>query len=255
MFGNLVKHATNLFHRQDAIKQFEQRTGFDATNSRQPFDLKKMKGEPERRQKRRQLLKYSLPFVIIFFLITLWFLLPMPLTHQGINNYKHQDYKTARKWITPLTWTSPQQFVIAFNSGTIDTQLGKYDLAQGELVRAYTLAAPNQKCMVLQNLVYSLTAHFNSLQASGDFQKSIVYDQEAGNLKTAYPKCFPPPKLPGNTNGGGGGGGGGGAQSSQVLDQAQQQQLQQKNDQGQQSQQQDFQQNNFNQTNPNIKPW
>jgi hypothetical protein len=220
------------------------------------FDLKKMNYEATRREKRHKLLLWSLPVVIIAGLLALWFLLPTPLTYKSIKNYKHKSYSTARHWLIPLTWTSPQHFVAAFDSGTEDAQLGNYDRAEGELNKALTLAKPSQRCMVLQNIVITLTDHATSLKAQGEGVESTGYTTVATNIKTTNKKCFkltsPTPK-----GGGGGGGGGGGSQSQndQVLTPAQQEQLQQKDQQGQASEQQDFKQNTVSPNSPNIKPW
>lgn len=221
--------------------------------NRQLFDVPTMENEATRRQRRRKLLLWSLPGVILMLLIALWFLLPTPLTYKAIKSYNHKGYQTARDWLTPLTWTSPQQFVIAFNSGTVDTQLGKYTRAQTELTRALTLAPADKRCMVLQNLVYSLDAHAATLQQ--EVTSATTYDAQAAALRNQNPKCFH--TLPGGNDNGGGGGGGGGAsaQSQQVLSQAQQQELQQKDQQGQASEQQDFNPNSVNPNSPNVKPW
>jgi len=247
-----------LFGRWIHAKQSEPQlpiTGLSA--SRQAFDLSKVQ-EPEtiRRHKRKKLLRWSLPCALLVGIVALWFLLPTPLTHQAIGSYKHQNYRSARHWITPLTWTSPERWITKFNSGTIDTQLGNYTVAQAELTKALELAPADKRCMVVQNLVISLTLHSASIKATSTNQNTSVYDNEAASLKTNNPKCFkistPPPKKKG---GGGGGGGGAQQQSKQILSPAQAEELQQKNQQGQQSQQQDFLQSAVDPNNPNVKPW
>jgi hypothetical protein len=217
----------------------------------QPFAFSQIEYDTERKKKRRKLLFWSLPAVFIVLLVALYFLLPTPLTSEAIQNYNHKNYPYSRIWLTPLTWASPQQFVIAFNSGTVDTQLGSYTLAQGELLRALQLATPAQRCMVLQNLVYSFDAHANLLFRQGQNQSATDLTSEVATIKQANPKCFLQPK------GGGGGGGGGNKQNkpADLLTAAQEVQLQQKNQAGDQMEQQDFQQNSVNPNSPNIKPW
>jgi len=216
----------------------------------QPFQISQIQYDTNRRKKRRRLLFWSLPVVLIVLLVALYFLLPTPLTSEAIQNYNHNKIQTARNWITPLTWASPQQFVIAFNSGTIDTRLGAYALAQAELVRALQLATPAERCMVVQNLVYSLDAHANQLYHTGQNQSATDLTSEVATLKQANPKCF-------LSRGGGGGGGGGNKpkKPADLLTSAQEQQLQAKNEAGDQQEKQDFQQDNLNPNSPNIKPW
>lgn len=241
---NLRSHVASLTKRQATEIP-------GAPLNRQPFDMSKMKvDEAARRDMRHKLLRWSLPAAILMFIVALWFLLPTPLTHEAIGNYNRQDYKASRNWLTPLTWTSPQPFVISFNSGTVDTQLGQYDRAQKELTRALSLATPAQRCMVLQNLAISMTDHAARLQQISNYQEATGLEAQVTNIKNSNPKCFK------QTPQGGGGGGGGGAQTqSQVVSQAQQSQLQQKNLEGQQSNEPSFQQNTLNLNSPNVKPW
>ena len=221
----------------------------------QPFDLAKMDYEANRLKKRRQLLRRSILPVAVVALVALWFLLPTTLTHQAINAYKHQHYKPARHWLTPLTWSSPDSFVAAFNSGTVDTQLGRYDQAQTELTRALALATPRRRCMAVQNLVYSLQAHAKSLPANN--KDANTYQTKALNLAKTYSNCF------GGASGGQQGGGGGSSASSNAQDTdkseapslAQQQQLQQLEQQGQERKQQDIYDQTFDPSSPNLKQW
>jgi hypothetical protein len=225
------------------------------SSERQLFDLTKMQNEPVRLRNRHKLLRWSIPFVIIVALVALWFILPTPLTHEAIGDYNHKSYQPSRNWLTPLTWTSPQPFVIAFNSGTVDTQLANYTRAQIELTRALELATPAQTCMVVQNLVISLTDHATSLGLQAQNEDAASYNSQAAGLKLSYSKCFHIIAPKQSKHGGGGGGGGGGGDVQQILSQSQQQQLQQKNLVGQESQQQNFLQSAVNPNSPSIKPW
>jgi len=226
--------------------------------SHQLFDASKMQYETARHQKRRKLLLWSLPVVVLVFFVGLWFFLPTPLTYKAIGNYDRTHYRTARDWLTPLTWTSPQQFVIAFNSGTVDTMLGSYTRAQAELTHALALAPTNKRCMVLQNLVYSLNAHANSLEQQANQEGAADYTAQSMSIKSQNPKCFPvipPKKIPPGGGGGGGGGGGSISQPEEVLSQAQADELEQKDEEGQQSEQQAFGQHTLNPNSPDVKPW
>lgn len=225
-----------------------------------PFDLAKMDYETVRRQKRRKLLVWSIIPVIVLLAAALWFLLPSLLTHQAIGAYKRHNYPTARRWLTPLTWTSPEQFVIAFNSGTVDTQLGHYNGAEVELTRALALAPPARVCMVAQNLVYSLEAHANSLKGTMP-NDAIIYYTKALNTIRAHAPCFKGSAAQGRIGGEKQKAQGQAASSSQSQQGGQtptaiqQQQLQQKEDQGQQRQQQSLLNKTFDPNDPYVKQW
>jgi hypothetical protein len=248
----------SLEHLSEVLRFRKRQSASRASMNRRPFDMSKTDFETIRHRKRRKLLLWSIPGVVILLLIALWFLLPSPLTSHAIADYKNQNYRRARDWLTPLTWTSPQPFVIAFNSGTVDTQLGHYPLAQTELTRALTLAPANKRCMVLQNLAISITDHVAVLQQQGNYQNASSLNTQVSSIRSDNPKCFPPiqpTKTPPSGGGGGGGGGGESESETQTLTPAEAQQLQQKNQQGEQSEQQEFAPNNINPNNPNVKPW
>ncbi len=222
---------------------------------RSPFDLSKMQHETNRQQTRRSVLLKSAPVVLIVLLIAIWFILPTLLTGQAITRYKHQKYAAARTWLTPLTWTSPERFVIEFNSGTVDTRLGKYEVAQKELIHALEIAPPRKRCITVQNLVISVNIHANSLLDTGNNELSAGYTKYANSLVVKYRKCFAVSSSGASQSQGGGGGGGASVQAEQELTQAQQQSLQQKSEAGQQSQQQTFKQDVVDPNDPSVKPW
>lgn len=217
-------------------------------SNHQPFDLNKLDYEAIRRRNRRKLLLWSLAPVIIVFLVALWFILPMTLTHQAIGEYKHGNHSAARNWLTPLTWTSPDPFVIAFNSGTVDTKLGKYVVAESELSRALAIASKPRKCMAAQNLVASLQAHAKTLQAKP--KEADAYNAKASKIIQENPACFK-----GSAAQGGGSSSSSSSSQSQSPTESQQQQLQQKEQEGRERQAQYARDETFNPDDPSIKRW
>lgn len=215
----------------------------------QPFDLTKLDYETRRKQKRKKLLLWSLPAVIIVFLLAFWFILPRILTHFAISAYKAENYGVARNWLTPLTWTSPEQFVIAFNSGTVDTQLGEYDRAEDELSRAVAIAPNEQKkCMAAQNLVTSLKAHAKSLKSKP--KEARVYTTKADTVIKENPKCFK-----GSAASGGGSSQGSSSSQNESPTKSQQQQLEQKEEKGRDRKARFARDEKFDPNDPSIKPW
>lgn len=212
-----------------------------------------------RRIKRKELLVKSLPITAFFVVLGIWLTLPVPLTQLAINDYNNLDYERSRSWLTPILWSSPQPFVAAFDSGTADARLGKFDRAEKELSKALTLARNEfQRCMVLHNLVFTYNSYGAALVTQGKNADSITMTQNANDILNKHKNCFP--EVSRNTeqdDGGGGGGGGGGSQSQaeQILSASQQQQLQQKNERGQRQQQEEYLQDILNPNSPKIKPW
>lgn len=214
----------------------------------QPFDLNKMDYETIRQHNRRKLLLWSIAPVVIFFLAALWFILPTILTHQAIGEYKHSNYSAARNWLTPLTWASPDPFVVAFNSGTVDTRLGKYERAETELSRALAIASKPRKCMAAQNLVASLQAHAKTVSSKP--KEAGAYNTKADKIIQENPICFK-----GSAAQGGGSSSSSSSSQSQSPTESQQQQLQQKEQEGRERQAQYARDETFNPDDPSIKRW
>ena len=212
----------------------------------QPFDLSQLDYKAVRKQKRRKLLLYSAAPVAIVFLVAMWFILPRILTHKAIGDYKAGNFTGARRWLTPLTITSPEPFVIAFNSGTVDTRLGKYERAEKELTRAVAIAPKDKVCMAAQNLVLSMKTHAESLK-----DEKIIKELEVKTnlVIKEHPECFQ-----GSASSGGGGGSSSAAQSQSPSD-AQQQQLEQKEQEGRERQSKYASEESYDPNNPELKPW
>lgn len=216
--------------------------------SSQPFDLAKLDFKTIRRQERRKLLVRSAVPVVLVFIVALWFLLPTILTGRAIGNYKHEKNSAARRWLTPLTLTSPEPFVIAFNSGTVDTKQGKYDRAEKELTRAVAIAPEDKRCMAAQNLVISLKAHAESIKSNT--KEATVLETKATSVMNANQICFK-----GSAASGGASASSDSAAQSQAPTDAQQQQLQQKEQEGRDRKAQFARDETFNESDPKIKPW
>lgn len=215
---------------------------------RQPFDLSKLNFEAIRRQNRKKLLIRSIVPVVLVFIIAMWFILPRVLTHFAINEYKKGNFSKSRSWLTPLTWTSPEQFVIAFNSGTVDTKLKQYDRAEKELARAVAIAPEDKICMAAQNLVFSIKEHGSTFEK--DSKEEAEYKTKANTVVEKHPDCFK-----GSAASGGGSSSSSSAAQSQAPTEAQQQQLQQKEQEGRERQAQFAREEEYDPNNPNLKPW
>lgn len=214
----------------------------------QPFNLDKIDYKAALKQKRRKLLKWSIAPVALVSLLAAWLIAPTPFTLRTIGAYKQGDYTTARAWVTPLTWTSPEPFVAAFNSGTADTRLGKYDRAEKELTRALAIAPREKVCMAAQNLVSSLKAHAAATKAK--VKETKEYQAKASIVIKAHQECFK-----GSAAQGGGGGSGESQSDSQAPSDAQQQQLKQKEQEGRDRKAQYATDEEYDPNNPKIKPW
>lgn len=212
-----------------------------------PFSLDKMAYEAIRRGKRKQMLLWSLPVMIVIFLFSLWFILPSVLTGRSISAYKGSNYSAARNWLTPLTWSSPERFVIAFNSGTADIAKKNYIRAESELSQALALAPADKRCMAARNLVFAFESHASTTEHDEKMASKLT--TQAKSIRSSNQSCFK----------GGASGGGSGQSSSSATSQspseAQQQQLEQKEQEGRDRQEQFARDEEYSPDDPSIKPW
>lgn len=212
-----------------------------------PFDLNKMDYKAVSKLKRKKLLVYSVVPVALVFLLAMWFILPQLLTHKAIGDYKQGNYKGARRWLAPLTWSSPEPFVAAFNSGTADTKLAKYDRAEKELTRAVAIAPKEKVCMAAQNLVFSIKDHAGTYKEKSKEATELL--TKAKLVVDNHQDCFK-----GAASSGGGGGASSAAQSQSPSD-AQQQQLEQKEQEGRDRKSKYASEEKYDPNNPELKPW
>lgn len=212
------------------------------------LDPKLLDYETNRKAARKRLLKKSRIPVCIIALIAILLALPMLLTHIAIQQYAKEQYGSAANWIRPLDIVSPEPFVIAYNKGTIDTRLGKYEAAETALNRAVAIAPKGKKCMAAQNLATLLDMHSKSLSDSPG--EATQYATKRDEVIAAHPDCFK-----GASASGGGGSSSGAAASSESPSDAQQDQLEQKEQKGQERKEQLAQEETFDPSKPKIKPW
>lgn len=213
------------------------------------FDLNKIRYEEIRKALRIKFKKYSIAPVVIVALLALWFIMPMTLTHFAIKAYKRGDYNTAQRWLAPLRITSPERFVIEFNSGTVQTKLQNFDRAERELSTALSIAPPDKKCIAAQNLAASHRARSSKLAENND-AASDTYEAKALDVMKENEECF---------EGSAAAGGGSSSSSDSAQDNSptedQQQQLQQKEQEGRERQEQLAREEEYDASKPQIKPW
>lgn len=213
-----------------------------------PFDLQKISDDHARHQKRWQMFLWSIPAVIFLLLLAIWLILPGILTGRALNAYNHGAYKIARQWIAPLTLTSPEPFVAAYNSGTFDSADGTYDRAEKELTRALALAPQDMKCKTAQNLVFTLRAH--SLSTPDATNNATAYLKQSANIISAHPTCFKAAASSGGASSQSSSSG-----NSQAPSDSQQQELQQKEQAGRDRKAKFARDEEYNATDPSVKLW
>ena len=212
------------------------------------FDFSRMDYEAIRRRKRKMMLVYSIGPSLLVFLVSLWFIVPYVVTQISVLNYNNAKYETARNWIIPATWTSPDRFVAVFDAGTEDTRIGRYEIAEVELREALALATGQRICMAAQNLVISLKNHASSF--GPDSGQSQIYTKRAKKVMTEYPDCFK-----GASSSGGGSASSSSAAKPTTPSDVQQNKLDQKERKGKERQALFAKDEKYDPSKADLKPW
>lgn len=159
--------------------------------NRRPFDLKKLDFEGIRRRRRRQLLRYSLPFCLLTFVLALN-LLALPLfSHVAHRHYAQTRHDQALAWLNPLRiidWLEP--YKVLFNSGNVAFRQGNFAEAEQYYRRALETTPSTRECDVRINLALSIEAQADIHLRERRFDAAIVaYDAAKAVLRDGRAVC------------------------------------------------------------------
>lgn len=144
-----------------------------------PFDLTRLDTEGNRRRKRRRLLLWSLPLMLLLTLTGLKIMLTTIPTSLAIRDFNVGSYDRAHQKLAPVFFLNViEPYKAYFNDGTLLLHAKAYPDAQKQLARSLELAPIDKECTVRVNL--SL-AYLGEADALADEQKYddaiIIYDK------------------------------------------------------------------------------
>lgn len=162
-----------------------------------PFDLKKLDFEAIRLQKRKRLLVWSLPAIIIVLLVSAWLIVPSILTNHAATNFEKGQYKSAVDDVSLLHIANIlEPYKAYYNQGTSLSALGNQDQAvkKFETSLAYTNDHA-ASCRITYNLVLTMEGIGDSIVKKADFTGAINQYTTALNRLKANSDCFTDPAL------------------------------------------------------------
>lgn len=156
-----------------------------------PLDIGKLDFEGNRKRRRKKLLKWSLPFVIVAALGCLWLVLPFIVTGQAAAANTSGVYGTAEGWLKLLaTNTVFESYKRPFNRAIVATNQKKFDDAAESFRQAIALAPESEKCSIRVQAVLSAELAGDAAASRKDTQAAITYYTKALSDTTTYAACF-----------------------------------------------------------------
>lgn len=154
-----------------------------------PFDLTKLDFEAVRHQKRRKLVLYSLPVVVIATVAVWWLVWPIIATSVAMIHERSGDYESAGWWLgSAAINTVFEHYKQPLNLGIIATQQKQYDVASDYYRTALALAPQSQHCLIHVQAV--LSSELAGDNRHNDTPRAIVYYTKALAEITTNKSCF-----------------------------------------------------------------
>jgi tetratricopeptide (TPR) repeat protein len=160
-------------------------------NPNRPFDIDKLEFTKIRLAKRRKLLLFSMPVMIIIGLVALKFLSIGILAPVSANAYKDSQYQTSLTWLTPLTFVNTiEPYKVYHNRGNDYYKLQQFESAETEFRKALESVPSADECAVRVNLVMSIVAQADIKASAKDYDKAIVlYDNAKAVINDSQDGC------------------------------------------------------------------
>lgn len=161
-------------------------------NNLRPFDLGKLDFEKNRKQKRKKLLLYSLPGIVVVILIAIWLLTPTILTSQASTAFEKHDYVKANSKVSGLSFLNLiEPYKAYYNQGTTLSAKGNREAAieKFETALAYTEDA-SAVCLITYNLVLTIEGHGDSAVVKSDATEAVSQYTRALNTLKVNKDCF-----------------------------------------------------------------
>ena len=162
-----------------------------------PFDLKKIDTETIRLQKRKKLLLWSLPGLVLLVLMGLWLVVPSALTLRASQEFQSGSYDSAAKDVAPLTMLNLiEKYKAFYNQGTTLSAKREQETAVGKFETALAYTSDRDAiCVITYNLVLTMEGIGDTAVKKVDPAGAITQYTKALNRLKANKDCFPDPAL------------------------------------------------------------
>ncbi|MGB2787318.1 MAG: tetratricopeptide repeat protein [Candidatus Saccharimonadaceae bacterium] len=155
------------------------------------LDLSKLDFEKNRLAKRRKLLLFSLPIVVIALLFSLKFLSIAVCAGFSADSFKKGQYTASSDWLNPLLFLNVfEPYKVHHNKGNALYKLGKFEEAEAQYRRALETVPVDGECAVRVNLALSLEAQADTKASNKDFDAAVIlYDKVKAVINDSQQNC------------------------------------------------------------------
>lgn len=156
-----------------------------------PFDLAKLDFEKIRLRRRKRLLLFTSPLIIIACVVGIKWVSLSLFTTLSNDASKRGDYDSAISWLQPLTLANfIKPYIVYYNIGTAEFQKSDYDSAEKSFRRSLELRPGNDECSVRLNLSLTLEKQADLLVEADDIDNAIVkYDETKAVVLDSQTPC------------------------------------------------------------------
>lgn len=158
---------------------------------RRPLDLTKLDFEKNRLAKRKRLLLFSLPLVVIALLFSLKFLSIAICSSISAESFKKGQYAASSDWLNPLLFLNVfEPYKVHYNKGNALYKLAKFEDAENHYRHALETVPIENECAVRVNLALSIEAQADVKISSKDYDGAVIlYDKVKAVINDSQQNC------------------------------------------------------------------
>ncbi len=158
---------------------------------KRPLDLSKLDFDKNRLAKRKKLLLFSLPLVVVALLFSLKFLSIAVCASVSADSFKKGQYAASSDWLNPLLFLNIfEPYKVHHNKGNALYKLGKFEEAEAHYRHALETVPTEGECTVRVNLALSLEAQADAKISNKDYDAAVIlYDKVKAVINDSQQNC------------------------------------------------------------------
>lgn len=166
-------------------------TSSQTPQGRRPLDVTKLDFEGNRLRRRRRLILWSLPVVVIITLLCIWLIIPYIATAQAASSVTNGNTAAAAHWLDALqTNIFYEKYKLPFNKALVATNDKRFDDADELYKEALASAPAAQQCFIHVQSVLSNELAGDNAVSEQKYRDAITYYTKSLAETTNYAACF-----------------------------------------------------------------
>lgn len=158
---------------------------------KRPLDLSKLDFDKNRLARRKKLLLFSLPLVVVALLFSLKFLSIVVCASFSADSFKKGQYAASSDWLNPLLFLNIfEPYKVHHNKGNALYKLAKFEEAEAHYRHALETVPADSECAVRVNLALSLEAQADARVSAKDYDSAVIfYDKVKAVINDSQQNC------------------------------------------------------------------